>query len=203
MEENAKLKELCEVKDTLISELHVRVNGDLANLDTREAGEVIDMIKDIAEAEKNCYEAKYYKSVNKAMEEKGEYQERYGYVMPEAKMNGYTIMKPYVDQEPYIRDYLNDSDFESRMRAGYTPTHSLTRNSHGGRYGQAYNDYQMARRHYTDSKSVEDKEMMDLHASEHVNDAMMTIREIYRNADPELKKRFKAELSGLVSEMNG
>lgn len=202
MEENAKLKELCEAKDTLISALCNQINGDLAHLDTHEAGAVVDMIKDIAEAEKYCAEAKYYKAVNKAMEEKGEYQERYGYVMSEAKMNGMR-MKPYVDQEPYIRDYLNNPDFEERMmRSGYTPSNYSHSMNAGGRYGQAYNDYQKARKHYTDSKSVEDKELMEMHANEHMNDAMMTIREIYHNADPELKKRFKAQLSGLVSEMN-
>lgn len=44
---------------------------------------------------------------------------------------------------------------------------------------------------------------MNRHASEHVSDTIETLREIYKGADPELKKRIKADMNKLISEMPG
>lgn len=40
---------------------------DISSVDTEELGEVIDMIKDLAETKKDLYKASYYDSVVKAM----------------------------------------------------------------------------------------------------------------------------------------
>lgn len=45
------------------------------NVDTKEMGEVVDIIKDLAEAEKAVWEACYYKEIVEAMEEEEEFQE--------------------------------------------------------------------------------------------------------------------------------
>ena len=37
--------------------------------------------------------------------------------------------------------------------------------------------------------------------AEHLMDAMGTIREIYKSAEPDLRKRMKADLTKLVGEM--
>lgn len=71
------------------------------------------------------------------------------------------------------------------------------------RYGQAYNEYQSAKRHYTMTNSQTDKDEMTRHANEHVADTMETVREIYKSADPDLKKRIKTDLTKLISEMPG
>lgn len=42
---------------------------------------------------------------------------------------------------------------------------------------------------------------MDAHAAEHVGDTLATIREIWKTADPEMKKRIKADFTTLVNEM--
>ena len=44
---------------------------------------------------------------------------------------------------------------------------------------------------------------MTRHANEHVADTMETVREIYKSADPDLKKRIKTDLTKLISEMPG
>ena len=46
-------------------------------MDVDRLGEMIDMVKDLAEAEKSCWEAQYYRSVTEAMED------RSGYSMPQ------------------------------------------------------------------------------------------------------------------------
>ena len=38
-------------------------------IDVNRMGEIIDMVKDLAEAEKSCWEASYYRKVTEAMEE--------------------------------------------------------------------------------------------------------------------------------------
>lgn len=67
---------ICRMKDKLCDYASQQMERGLDNVDTREMGMVVDMIKDLAEAEKSCLEADYYESVVEAMEEGGD---RYGY----------------------------------------------------------------------------------------------------------------------------
>ena len=69
------------------------------------------------------------------------------------------------------------------------------------RYGKPYREYLDARKHYTETKSARDKEDMEMYANEHMMDTIGTIREMYRTAEPDLKKRMKADLTKLVGEM--
>lgn len=59
-----------EIKEKLINELDSEIErmGSIRNMDTRETGMIVDMIKDLAEAEEKCWKACYYKSVVEAME---------------------------------------------------------------------------------------------------------------------------------------
>lgn len=70
------IDKICKMKDKLCEYAHQQMQQGLDRVDTREMGAVIDMIKDLAEAEKTCLEADYYESVVEAMEEGGD---RYGY----------------------------------------------------------------------------------------------------------------------------
>lgn len=70
------IDKICKMKDKLCEYAHQQMQQGLDRVDTREMGAVIDMIKDLAEAEKSCMEADYYESVVEAMEEGGD---RYGY----------------------------------------------------------------------------------------------------------------------------
>lgn len=118
-----KVKKLGELKEKIVCCFESELNKGINNIDTNEAGEVVDMIKDLAEAEKDCWKAFYYKTVVKAMKEQEEEKKRYddmpsGYnhmhyangrfapsgsghyvrgFMPEFMMNGYD------DEEIYER----------------------------------------------------------------------------------------------------
>ncbi len=60
-------RHICDIEDILIDQAYENMqNPEIVN--THEMGEVIDMIKDIAEIKRNHYEASYYKSVVEAME---------------------------------------------------------------------------------------------------------------------------------------
>lgn len=124
-----KMKELAEAKGALISAFKSQMSN-IETADTKELGEVADIIKDLAAAEKYCYESCYYKTVIEAME-KGD-DDRYGYSTPKGnyRMSGRMGYKPYMDQEPYVDAYLNDPNFRDRMydkpnRYGYIKQENL------------------------------------------------------------------------------
>lgn len=233
-----KMREISELKEKLVDSFKVEMARGVAEVDTHEAGEVVDMIKDLAETEKLCYEACYYETVIEAMDGGDEDDwddERMGYNPNRGADGRYTsgrsgrggmrgrgrmgykkpiMYKPYMDEYPYIQDWLDDPDeFRRHMTMGYRgnePMRSgemdMPREHRDGReddrYGRAYSKYQEARRHYTKTQSPEDREMMRQSANEHVADMMVTVREMWAGADPEMKKQMKSDLSKLVGEMN-
>ena len=67
LEEEAKpIKKMCE---KLMDSVNHELDKGIENVDTKELGEAIDMIKDLYEAKKEMYEACYYKQIMEAMEE--------------------------------------------------------------------------------------------------------------------------------------
>lgn len=72
-EETKGLKELCEK----LERRAVNWFDDIKNADVEEAGEVIDMIKDLCEAKEKVAKTCYYKSIVKAMEKSDEDEEKY------------------------------------------------------------------------------------------------------------------------------
>lgn len=193
-----KLKAVCDIKERMTTALKTELDKGIETLSTKEAGEVADIIKDLAETEKYCMESLYYKTVICAMEEGKDPEwenDRMGY-MPPKRGNWNRMYKPMVDQEPYIKAHLNDMDMNDLDRKDIArPWSDETR------YGKAYQDYQTSKRHYTKSNSPSDKEAMEAHASEHVGDTITTIREIWKTADPDLRKRMKTDLTNLINEM--
>lgn len=203
-----KKKLLCCFKDEIS-------NKGLGAIDTKEAGEVVDMIKDLASVEKDCLEALYYMKVVEAMVN---YEEpRYGYNANRSSRTGRYMSKgpgPRMGFEPHtpFLEYDNDMTGDDYMREammGYSDgrTNYGTRMEHLGkenmdsRYGRAYNEYKNMRKHYTETKSPEDRKEMNTHAEEHVHDSIATIRDIWEDADPVLKKRMKEDFTKLVNEM--
>ena len=209
------LEKICTLLDIMTDGLKSATNQGLNNLGTHEAGQVADIIKDLSEAkknltdaEKNEWESCYYASIVKAMkdaDERGDEEDRYGYIPREASRMGKRGM-----QRDRIKRWVRDPDtFEDEMyeRAGYTPGRKMSRddrssdNSSDERYGKPYREYIDSRRHYSESKSQADKDMMEMYANEHLMDVMGSVREIYKTADPDMRKRMKSDLTKLVGEM--
>src|SRR5699024_12388331 len=92
------LEKICTLLDIMTDGLKSATNQGLNNLDTHEAGQVADIIKDLSEAkknltdaEKNEWESCYYASIVKAMkdaDERGDEEDRYGYIPREASRMG-------------------------------------------------------------------------------------------------------------------
>ena len=222
-----KVKDIDELKEKLTEcfKSNASTKG-LECMDTEESGKVIDMIKDLSETKKYCMESLYYQKVIEAMTSYNETRyndyddSRMGYMRPHV---------PYLDydRKMYPKDYMREStmgytknidstpynvnDYDGReyskrnmwLDGEYDNKYGYTRNSssNDSRYGKSYNDYKMMRKHYTETRSDEDKKEMDLHAEEHVRDTISTIRDIWKDADTSLKKRMKEDFTKLISEM--
>lgn len=69
-------KHVHEMLEKLASATHSEITTKpIEHINTEEMGEVIDMIKDLCEAEEKIYKACYYKSIVEAMEEEEKYEE--------------------------------------------------------------------------------------------------------------------------------
>ena len=236
MKKNASYDGIAGIKKDLIkildAELHMKGVDDL---DTKDCGEVTDMIKDLAEAEKNCLEACYYEKIIKAMEkaeEEDDDDERMGY-NSRRYSNGRYAPKgrgtrmgyiPHLEDRPWIDAYLHNPDFEPEMmgyqqgarrnQSGSSSDYGNSggRNQSGSRMGyddpdmdpqhsMTYNEYRKARRHYMESKNPVDKQTMEEKGRRHAHEAMDTIKDIWKDADPTLRKELKASMQQALNEM--
>ena len=185
------LAKIGTMKQILTDEMCKRVCGNVESVDTQEAGEIIDMIKDLAAAQRYSAQAMYYDTVVEAMDK--EWCERVGYT-PDPD-DGYFEDEYGAPMRDEMRRKHNDSNL-SRMLRGIRSEEEFD-----PRYGKSFNEFRTAKRHYTENHSSTDKQAMDLHATEHVMDSMMTLREIWQDVDPTLRQKMKADLTKLVSEL--
>lgn len=220
----AKLEDVKCVKETLLSWVKEDISGGKNNFCVENVGQVVDMVKDLAETEKECAEALYYMTVVKAMlsGEEPNYGAPMGYNHYHLKngefarsgrghiVNGGTSgfhHKPFVDEEPYIDGYLHDPNFRHVMNPTMTMGYDdgMDRQDirrKGSKYGDSYDKYQEARRYYTASKSTADKERMDQYTMEHVNNALESMQEMWNSSDDVmLKKRIVDDASKVLNQM--
>lgn len=185
-----KFNDICEMKHQILRFVAGEISNGFSNnpQEVHILGEYVDMIKDLAEAEKECQEACYYESVVTAMDEYGD-NPRMGYDRKRNSRGEYAPM-------------------EGNQRLGFTPDWRMPDEDwmrpgeeDADYYGRPFKQFRKAKRHYTQTHSEKDREKMKEHANEHMMASMATIREIYDNADPELKKRMKADLTKLAGEM--
>ena len=110
------MEKLSTVKLALMDAVSEHISDGLETVDTEELGEVIDMIKDICEAEKDCAKACYYHSVTDAMAD-GEQarSHRMGYISDTeidwSKWEEKTHKKPTLDDTiDSIKEMWDDAD---------------------------------------------------------------------------------------------
>lgn len=187
-----RIEELSEMQKCLMTAMKGEIAKGVDCLNADEAGKVIDMIKDLSEAI-------YYQTVTSAMDD--EQTPKYGYNNRRYSNGEYAPAgrgrmgyNPVVEQMPYIDGYLRDPSFSEKMKMGYDHYPDM-------RYGEAYRSYMNSKRHYTATNSHTDKEEMEAHANQHVADTIATIREIWKSADPEMKKQIKADFTKLLGDM--
>lgn len=200
-----KMHHIKEMKHSLIDKAHAEIKsgisepGELILL-----GEIVDMIKDLADAEKNCMEACYYETVVDAMHEAVEPMGYSG-----SSFNRVTKMG---GSYGYDNRRYSDGLFAPKgrgRRMGYMPgTQTMIDGDgymvdamHDNRHGRAYNEYQDAKRHYHETKSPEWHDKMKHKSEEHMHDTMDSLREMWHDADEDTKHKLKDSMSKLMQEM--
>ncbi len=167
------ISKLTSMENKLIDIVECELMKQQDDICTTELGEVIDMIKDLAEAKKNCRMEHYYELVSEAMD-------------PDNQRMGYTI-----DRNKVAWRMKEESDH---------PNEHVERHPESRR-GVVYDRYHDARRHYTSSMTAEDKRKMDDNANEYLLDSIEAMRDIWNDADQTLRQEMKIKLMNFVNSM--
>jgi hypothetical protein len=110
-----------EIKDKVLGRMETAMTerGSIDRMDVKEMGELADIIKDLAKAEKSCWEAEYYRSITEAMAGEGGSSRSSGYsgggrmgYMDDRR--GYAM--GHTDPISTIRDMLATSTPEMRAK---------------------------------------------------------------------------------------
>ena len=175
--------------------------------------EYVEMIKCLAETEKECQEADYYEAVVQAMEDTGMMDsERMGYNPNRNRMGQYSDGRAGNRNGGRMSSDSGNSDSDSNSRRGYSPDMYSRMMMRPGddqddwgdddpRHSESFNRFRKAKRYYTKSHSEEDKQRMKDASNEHMMETMATIREMWDDADPDLRARMKADLTNLVTNL--
>lgn len=220
-----KIDDICELKDKLILGAKEAMSKGIQNVSTGEMSQVTDMIKDLAEAEKECWEALYYKSIVEAMNEEkemGEMNGRMGYdnwryssgrfaPTGHGHRSGY---RPGEEIDPWMMaEGFGENDWNGTMGyrggASYNSNQNGSSNGSNGRMGYTgsprgdhYARYAQARMGYHESKDPEHKRTMDASAREYVVDMAEAVKEMWKDADPAMRKEIKNKFVALTGELN-
>lgn len=170
------MSHLKSIKEQLICKVQEQFNH-LDVVDAKELGEVIDMIKDIAEAE-------YYCTITKAMEEKDK---------EERSDNIYYHTMPYPD---YDRERMHYSG--SKGNGSEKSTHMPEMMAHDHREGRAKNSRKM----YMESKEIHKDaatQMKDL--EKYLQDLSEDIAEMIQDATPQEKQVLQQKIATLSTKI--
>lgn len=177
--------DICLMREKLMNWTKDAMSGNPSEINAQELGEVIDMIKDTYQMEYYCSKKKYYESVTEAMEEHGD-NERF-------KMGRSGMMRVLPESE-----YRWDPDeYDVYARMGYSG-HRVP----SSEMGHNWDKYLDARRHYQATKSDSDRMEMNTNAQLHMGQTIATLREMWHDADPDLKQKMKKDFTALLQEMN-
>lgn len=218
-ETKEKVEKLCSMEEKLTYYVQSQIDGcGFDKLGHEELGGAIDMIKDLAEAKKDLWKACYYKTVVESMVKHEEEEKRYNDMMPSGYNHQHYANGKFAPtgKGHYVRGYM-PSFIPPFMMGGYEESDEYDLMDPMGYirpnpdlindripddpYGRPFREWEEARRHYTETKSLKDKTEMNEKALEHMETSLMSLREIWKNADPELKKQMQPGIDALTKEM--
>ena len=186
-------------------------------INTHEFGEVVDMIKDLTEAEKNKAEACYYKTLVDAMEEHeyGEDYDEYGPIERRGyrsrdNRGRYASRRNYPMHDRMWHDDRMD-DWESG-RMGYSNgaygggSRGMSRSGSGSmssgssRYGYSYDNYMRNRANYSMTDPEDKQERMKM-LDDYTKDLVGSLSDVMQDVSPEEKAMLKNKLAKVVNSM--
>ena len=189
--------------------------------EAKEIGEWVDIAKDIVCYDKDMRlieamdeEEKYgdvdYRMGYRSRDSRGRFVHRTG----RGRSAGYT---PYVHMMPPFMDGMYD-EYDGMMpedyRMGYSDgrggrsgnyggsEHSENVGNRGGsRYGESYDDYRKARRHYTETHSAEHQKEMRDKISEVFDDMETITADMVKDMSVEDKQKYKVKLQQMMQKI--
>lgn len=182
------MEQLKQMKEALAACASSQINGNMDKVDAKELGEVVDMIKDLAEAS-------YYCTITEAMEKKydgGQEPEKYYYTQRMRPMTEYV--------DPYMGKMYYDTQPSEAYRMG------------GGRTGYYTPDYRMKeqtegrspmyRRMYMEGKMKHediDKQMKELET--YMEELSHDLTEMIQDTTPEEKQMIQEKIIKLANKI--
>lgn len=159
-----------KMKEKLIEEAQNRMqNMDGGSIE--QMSQIVDMIKDLSEAEKACLEAEYYDTVIEAMD--GE-SDRYGYPGQGGSGGG-------------------RGGSGGGSRSGYRDPYMMDEDGEGGRMGY--------RNQYGNFPANPKNRRRRMRRSGYSEESIENLRQMMEEADPERKRQLKQDLEELMREM--
>lgn len=215
----------CEVKNTLLKWIAEEIGcGKESYLEHFEAiGEMVDEVKDLAEAEKDCMKKKYYEMlICEMMQEDEDMNDvgRMGYdkwhyasgkfapkgrghrVPTSTTRSGFTPMplNP-IDRNPHdAGPYWRESPMYMNDRMGY-PMDSMGEAMTPSRYGQGFEEYKERKKQYSETGGEQEKMDMDSKIEEATYDSLDAMREMWRDANPDVRVKLMGSVNRFLEEM--
>lgn len=193
------MERMKSIKDQLLSQVEGQMS-DLRCVDTKELGEVIDMIKDLAEA-------MYYCSVTKAMEDAKETEE---------KRSTYYYMEKYLPYYPYGHNREDEYShgrmyYDEKSAAAMSNVMSSGGASHQNYYEESYpmdfHDEREGksgahRKMYMESKQTHQDQAKKIQELEsYMKELTNDMTEMIVDASPEEKAVLQRKLNTLVTKI--
>lgn len=210
-----------KIMECVKSKVETRGIDNVSYDEVKEIGEWVDIAKDIVCYDKDMRiieamdeEEKYgdmdYRMGYRGRDSKGRFVHRSG----RGRSAGYT---PYVHMMPPFMDVMYD-EYDGMMpedyRMGYSDgrggrsgnyggsEHSENVGNRGGsRYGESYDGYRNARRHYTETHSPEHQKEMRDKISEVFDDMETITVDMVKDMSPEDKQKYKVKLQQMMQKI--
>lgn len=227
------VEEICKLADDLVRASQEEISKGVQHVDTKEMSEVVDMIKDLAEAKEKLWKACYYKSIVIAMHEEEEEMKRGGGRMGydnwryssgrfaptgHGHRSGFTPMDDEYEEQMMAEAWMagssgydggNRSSSNSGSQNGSSSSGRGSSMGSNGRMGYSghprgdhYERYHQARMGYHESKDAASRQHMDAAARDYAVDMVDAMKEIWKDADPAMRKELKNKMTALCGELN-
>jgi hypothetical protein len=184
------------------------------SVNTKEFGEVVDMIKDLTEAEKNKWQSCYYKSIVEAMEN-SEYGEDYDWSGPDEDRMGYPRGRDSMGRFTSRRGYdgmRNQRGYDQRMMDSRMMDYESGRMGYsngaygGGQRGMSSSPMRSSRYGYSHDDYMEKKSALNQNdpkrmkmIEDHMDDLYGMFKEEVQDMSPEEKQMWKTKLNKIIN----
>lgn len=215
---------------TAYAECEVKKAIECEDYDVNVIGGIIDMVKDLADAEKNARIAKAMQTeeedeeaeekyilrmfIDKMGEDDGRrFYDRWRYANGRFAPKGRGTRRGY---RPYI--YMMEDGYEDEYEFPKMPNYRMgyhmddmryderrggvMHDEHeGSRYGKSYDKYRMAKRHYTQSQNPEEQKKMRESIAEVFDDMEDITVDMVKDMSPEEKQKYRKKLQDMMQKI--